>query len=344
MYPLTFPYEILSTANRNEWVLDPFCGRGTTLFAARIKSCNSVGIDSNQVACAISKAKLVSTTANEVTRLCGHILGSKLSFDIPEGEFWEHCYSSSTLKQICKIREYLLNSCETDAEIALRAIMLGILHGPRNVNTISYLSNQMPRTFSTKPKYSVNYWHKKGLEPPKIDVKEVVKRRAEFVFKTLPDRTNGFIIDQDSRKTFQVEAGVKFSWVITSPPYLGMVTYKQDQWLRNWFVGGPWKVDYTKPNQISHISLNDFEDDLKKVWKNVADVCTKRAKLVIRLGVLPSFKGTAREILESTLEADWDIQAIISAGMPGRGNRQAEHFGTSIGKANQELDCFAVLK
>ena len=29
------------------------------------------------------------------------------------------------------------------------------------------------------------------------------------------------------------------AWVVTSPPYYGLRTYGPDQWLRQWFLGGP---------------------------------------------------------------------------------------------------------
>lgn len=40
IYPL-----MLSEANSLEWVLDPFCGRGTTNFAARLRGLPSVGVN-----------------------------------------------------------------------------------------------------------------------------------------------------------------------------------------------------------------------------------------------------------------------------------------------------------
>ena len=47
MFPLKFPFKHLSRASKEDWVLDPFCGRGTTNFAARLLGLNSVGIDSS---------------------------------------------------------------------------------------------------------------------------------------------------------------------------------------------------------------------------------------------------------------------------------------------------------
>ena len=43
-------------------MVDPFCGRGTTNFAARLKGLPTIGFDSNPVAVAIAQGKLVDTT------------------------------------------------------------------------------------------------------------------------------------------------------------------------------------------------------------------------------------------------------------------------------------------
>ncbi len=347
MFPLSFPFEILEGATKDEWVLDPFCGRGTTLFAARLRGISSVGIDSSKVAIAISAAKFVSVRAEEIALLCNTIINGSGPVDVPEGPFWEACYHHDTLEQVVRIRNALLECCETDAEIALRALMLGILHGPQNARTPSYLSNQMPRTYSTKPDYSVRYWMDNNLRPQCIDIRDLVNRRARFVFSHIPKKCHGHAELGDSRKPFLFRPRDGYNWVITSPPYLGMTTYKQDQWLRDWFVGGSDKVDYTKSEQISRTSTGDFIDELAMVWKNVSQVCAPDAKLIIRLGMIPSFKGSAREIMHDSLEASnsgWMVKAIQPAGVPSRGSRQAEHFGVSIGRFSQEIDCFAELK
>ncbi|HEX8530729.1 MAG TPA: DNA methyltransferase, partial [Cytophagales bacterium] len=158
MFPIDFPFKKLIRAKKGEWVLDPFCGRGTTNYAARLSGLNSFGVDSNPVAVAIATSKLVNVNAFNITALAQNIISNSPEVNIPEGEFWHLCYHENTLRKICKIRQYLLKNCATEEEFALRGVMLGILHGPINKNTTSYLSNQMPRTFASKPTYSVKYW------------------------------------------------------------------------------------------------------------------------------------------------------------------------------------------
>ena len=64
MFPLDFPHSVLaSRARSGECVLDPFCGRGTTNFAARLLGLPTIGIDTDLVAMAATEAKLVAPKA-----------------------------------------------------------------------------------------------------------------------------------------------------------------------------------------------------------------------------------------------------------------------------------------
>lgn len=346
MFPLHFPFNCLKKAKRDEWVLDPFCGRGTTLFAARLKGCPSIGIDANRVAVDVSRSKFVDVTPNDVHALCKSILKKRKKITVPEGEFWDLCYHKETLHQIAAIREELIHNCQTDSETALKSLMLGILHGPIRKITSSYLSNQMPRTYSSKPDYSIRYWKKNNMAAPKIDVLELVKRRATYVFDTIPSKVSGDVMLADSRLPYDNMPHEGFKWVITSPPYVGMVTYNQDQWLRDWFSGGKSEVDYRKGNQLGQTSQNNYVTEIAKVWKNVADVCAPKAKMIVRLGVLPSYKGDPKEIIHRSIElsrAEWKLTSLRTAGKASVANRQAEHFGLKIGSARQEIDCYLEL-
>ncbi len=349
MFPLAFPFEALANAKAGEWVFDPFCGRGTTILAARLRGLPSVGVDSNPVAGAIASAKLAHVRAGEVIALASEILADVRPGPVPatpQGEFWSLCYALSTLRDICRIRNHLLAQCSTRVEVALRGVMLGILHGPL-LKARTYLSNQMPRTYSTKPVPAVRYWRKKKLLPPKIDVLATISRRARFSFEEVPPSMPGKVIMGDSRTFNFANLGAKFSWVITSPPYYGMRTYFPDHWLRNWFVGGPSDVDYRTDDQLSHHSEAEFVSDLAVVWKRTAEVCVPGSKLVCRFGALPSCDKDPRTLFGRSLEeanCGWKIKTIRDAGTSQHGRRQCDQFGTGKNQPLEEIDVYAVLE
>jgi len=346
MFPLQFPFEALADANDNEWVLDPFCGRGTTNFAARIRGLPSNGFDANPVAAYIAMSKFVTVRPTEIIRLTRKLIkkNSKPQ-DIPEGKFWDLCYHPKTLKTICILRQALLDHCSSNEEIALRALLLGVLHGPTMKGQPSYLSNQMPRTYATKPNAAINFWLKRDLEPKQVDVVALIKRRAEFCFLETPPPVKGGAYLKDSRTTLDLNTGIQYKWVVTSPPYFGMRTYIPDQWLRNWFVGGIDRVDYDQQNLITH-HLNKFTSDLSDVWKNVADVCTDRAHLIVRFGALPSLFQDPAELLIKSLEmagSNWNVIDIQPAGNATMGQRQSEQFQKNLGSAHTEIDLHSQL-
>jgi hypothetical protein len=173
MFPLSVPTKYLMGLALNDWVLDPFCGRGSTNYAARLLGLPSVGVDSNPVAAAIAEGKMVATSAEDIEKTSMAILASGAEVDVPQGEFWDLCYHSDTLRDLSRLRSALIQDCSLPERKALRALVLGILDGPRNKGTPSYLSNQMPRTYAAKPEYAVRFWTTRGLRPEYVDLAEL---------------------------------------------------------------------------------------------------------------------------------------------------------------------------
>jgi hypothetical protein len=347
MYPLEFPLTVLKKAAANDWVYDPFCGRGTTNFAARLYGLNSSGVDSSPVAAAIAAAKLAATTPENIVLECEKLLVSPATdVDLPAGEFWQLCYEEQTLLALCQLRTRLLEDCKSNETIALRAILLGALHGPQTKTKDSYLSNQMPRTYAAKPNYAVKFWKERELRPRHVDILTVVRERANRYYGNPLPQVHGQIIRGDSRNTSILDAGL-VRWIITSPPYYGMRTYIPDQWLRNWFLGGPPEVDYVSADQLTHGSPAEFAYELSMVWKRLASICDDKARLIIRFGGIHDRKAHPREIIKDSLRlagSHWRLQTVHSAGCSTAGKRQANQFVRSLKHPIEEFDFYARLE
>jgi len=345
MFPLHFPRGVLRRhASARDWVLDPFCGRGTTNFAARELGLASVGIDSSPVAAAIAQAKIPKVDASRVVTAAKQILlGRHAVPEVPHGDFWRLAYHPDTLHAISVLRQALLTRCESDARIVLRAIVLGALHGPLAKSEPSYFSNQCPRTYSPKPAYAVRFWRSRGLRPPKVDVLKVIAIRAKRHLTEQPPAGRGRVILGDSRQEDVLANEQPFSLVITSPPYYGMRTYVPDQWLRFWFLGGPDSVCYERPEgEIQHASPDDFAAQMSLVWKNARQVCRPSAKMVIRFGGINDRKQEPMALLKQSLAmGGWTINTVRSAGTAKNGRRQAEQFKRDCGTPIAEYDIYA---
>jgi hypothetical protein len=329
-------------------VFDPFCGRGTTIYAARYLGLQSWGIDTSPIAVAIAKAKLAVSTVDEVLDLATS-LATRIPKRIPETKFFRKAYRRKTLEQICAVREGLFTlKEETDASILLRAAMLGCLHGPRSkyIEGAGYFSNQMPRTFATKPDYSIQYWKTKGLVAPRVNILNVLERKLTRIkdLDKRPEGVEGHVTCADAR-TVSLRRNIhkKTSLVVTSPPYYGMRTYVEDQWLRMWFLGGPETVWYGNSSQISHGGQQAFIGELATVWDRIATSEAETVDLYIRFGSVPSAKSDPRQIIKSSLEQSgaWELLSVRNASDAHEGKRQADQMGMSSDAA-VEYDFHAI--
>ena len=325
-------------------MIDPFCGRGTTNLAARLLGLPTLGIDSHPLAVAISHAKLLSVTPEEVISEFDACLATALDPQhVPTGRFWELAYHESVLTTLCRLREALLETCDTAPRAALRAIILGALHGPLTQTVASHLSNQSPRTYAPKPAYAIKFWESRGLSPPYVDIRELVSRRATRYYETVLQPSIGTVRLGDARtfKAFSC-APRNVAWFITSPPYYGMRTYVSDQWLRLWFLGGRDQVDYGQEGQVQHGSPEMFAADLRRVWRNCAQKAAPQARLVIRFGGINDRRADPWEILQLSLRnSGWRIQTRTWAGTARSGRRQADSFSRGQTIPQEEFDLWA---
>lgn len=346
MFPLNFPLSILKKyASRGEWILDPFCGRGTTNYAARCLGMPSIGIDSSPVAVALSKAKLANTSVDKIVEVAKSILCEiERPSEVPTGEFWERVYHKKVLRVICRFRDGLKRNCSTDTRIALRAIIMGALHGPVGKVSQSYFSNQCPRTYAPKPGYAIRFWKKNKMVPKEIDVISIIRSRAFRYYQNERKASGQIILGDSCNPSIYDQMRQTFGYVITSPPYFGMNTYLPDQWLRLWFLGGKPEVDYSANNQISHTRLDAYIFDLESVWQQVARRCHPGSHLVVRVGSINSKKVNTKDIIKQSLKnTDWRLVTIKSADTASKGKRQALYFLSDPKNASQEFDFWARL-
>lgn len=346
MFPLEYPLGVLRQyARQRPIVMDPFCGRGTTLFASRKLGLAARGIDSSPIAVAIARAKLAAIDGAKALALATKYMEEHAQQAVvPSNAFFNAAFHPEVLRKVCAIRHGLLQvHRDTNTTVILRAAMLGCLHGPvsKSPERLAYFSNQMPRTFASKPDYSVRYWKEKRLVAPAVDVLKVLERKlARLEDSSLPqtgtltDARNG-----DSRMAASLPADCRdFSVVVTSPPYYGMRTYVEDQWLRHWFLGGPDHVIYGESTQLEHTGFDTFALSLGKVWKNMARTKADELDMHIRFGIIPSSKVDAKALVRASLEASgvrWEEVSVRSAKTAASGKRQADHMAASSSAARE---------
>ena len=355
MFPEDFVFKHAKEyTSEGDRIFDPFSGRGTTLFQSLLMKRKAAAVDVNPVAYCISKAKAqipsLDNVQDEIERLEKlYYARARLSLDVEQDKlppFFKRAYYHSTLRQLLYLRR-ALKWRDDPVHCFIMALALGSLHGESDKSR-SYFSNQMPRTISTKPSYSLKYWSENELWPNKRDVFSLLQSRAGFRLLDQQGVRRGSVALADARLSSQVFPRLKnsVSAIITSPPYLDMLRYEEDQWLRLWFLGSrPYPVygKYSKDDR--HTSKTLYWSFLEDVWKGVEPLMKRESVLVCRIGTTAIKQRDLTLGLKASLKKAFATAELLKHPKVSQiKNRQAAHFLPGSKGCKYEVDYIFALK
>lgn len=311
MFPESFVRRHLVWSKPGDTVLDPFSGRGTTAFESLLGGRAALAGDTNPVAVCVSRAKADPPTIASVRERLEQL---RLEFNDSErgpsglqvDPFFQLCFAQETLEQVLFLRDQLQwKTRRTDTFIA--ALALGCLHGESHRSKWVF-SNRMPRTISTKPDYSVRWWKKQRCVPPRRDVFSILRQVAEYRYVSPLPELRGRIASCDARHLASrfKDSRASVSLVITSPPYLDTTNYREDQWLRLWFLGGASRPTRQKEADDRHRGAASYWMFLEEAWRGVAPLLKDGAHLVVRIG--------GRHIEKASVEAELRLTLVRGLG------------------------------
>ncbi|ARV11724.1 restriction endonuclease [Gilvibacter sp. SZ-19] len=244
--PSLAKYFIKYFTDENDLVFDPFSGRGTTILESRLLNRNSIGSDLNPIALALCKAKSHKLNKKDIIERINELESDyDYALYLPEAQSESDeihlIFHQATLAQLCYLKDTLLISKNAIDEFLIGAI-LGIMHGgERKDGTSGYLSISMPNTFSMSPEYVRRFVQTKELNRVKRNVFDILKEKVERVFsKHKSPKKESYILECDAKEISKSEKLKKHigkvDLILTSPPYLGIVNYAKQNWIRSWFL------------------------------------------------------------------------------------------------------------
>lgn len=299
MFPTDFALDIIRRySQQSDAVLDPFCGRGSSVYAAAVLGRRGCGIEINPVGWLYSTVKLrPGPKADVLNRL--EQLGSWASKvrreDVRLPEFFRRCFSPGVLRFLLTARQRL-SWKRSRVDASLMALILVYLHGKYKQS----LSNQMRQSRAMSPSYSLRWWKEKGMTAPNIDPVEFLQKRIEWRYKKgVPHRSQVRVFLGDSSVLLKrLRPKQKFRLLFTSPPYRGLANYHYDQWLRLWMLGGP-----PSPRrcwgkyQAKFESRSEYEHLLTTVFKTAAPNVARDAVIYVRTDARDFTYGCTRNVL-----------------------------------------------
>jgi len=326
-----------------DYVLDPFCGRGTTALSSVLLGRKAISSDTNDVAYCLTSAKTnpprSGTAHSRIFQLKEEYRRNRSHYcELPP--FFQKAFSKRTLRQLLFLRDHLRwKTSKVDAMVA--ALVLGSLHGESH-RSGAYLSNQMPRTISTKPGYSMRFWEARNLSAPERDVFRVIEQRLEYRYVSAAPSSESLVFHADVRRLPYLfdRRKAPIRCVITSPPYLDVTNFEEDQWLRLWFLGGP---PFPTRNRLStddrHVTEGGYWSFIADMWRSLGAVLESNAHIVLRVGGRRQSPKAISKCLHHTSISSGRKVRLVSSRVTEIKNRQTRSFRPGSRGCLVEVDC-----
>lgn len=290
MFPLEFAFDVVEKYSKpDDYIIDPFAGRCSSVYAGGVLGRKSLGIEINPVGWLYGTVKLKPAGKEDVIA-CLHDIYEKRNHykqaikRMPE--FYRICYCDEVLKFLLAARAHL-DWKNNNVDATLMSILLIYLHAKLGEG----LSNQMRMTKSMGMNYSIQWWKKHQMAtPPELNPYQFILKKIEWRYdKGTPNITESAVVLGDSSNELiniarnAIDNDIKFSLLFTSPPYYSVTNYHTDQWLRLWLLGGPENPQLLKDKHKGRfINKPEYYDLLDKVFGECSKIMDQKSTIYVR--------------------------------------------------------------
>ena len=234
-----FFIELLSDVG--DIIYDPFSGRGTTVIEAGLLGRKIVSNDVNPLSEILTRPRFTPPTIEDVAKRL-----SRLDFDNAlESEMdLSMFFHERTLSEILSIRKYLCERKESGNEDGIdRWIAMVSTNRLTGHSTGFFSVYTLPPNQAASPKSQKKINEVRRQIPEYRDTKEIILRKTNSLLRNLtsPQKANinavgrsGLFIHRSAAYTPEIAAD-SVQLTVTSPPFLNIVQYSKDNWLRCWF-------------------------------------------------------------------------------------------------------------
>ena len=269
MFPLDFAFDVVERYSKEgDYIIDPFAGRCSSIYAGGVLGRNSLGIEINPVGWLYGTVKLNPANKEDVIDRLLEIYGKRNDYT----------------ESIQRMPDWK----ENNIDATLMSILLIYLHAKLGEG----LSNQMRMTKSMGMNYSILWWKKNNMvSPPIINPCDFIVKKIEWRYKKgTPKVTKDSVVilgDSSNELVNVVEQSLnnntKFSLLFTSPPYCSITDYHADQWLRLWLLGGsesPQALDGKYRGRF--VNKQEYYDLLDNVFNLCSKVMKEKSIIYVR--------------------------------------------------------------
>jgi len=234
-------YFIDRLSKAGDVIYDPFCGRGTTAIEAALLGRHVATNDVNPLSAILTRPRLEAPLIASIdVRLRALKLAPKRRNDIDLTMF----YHPDTERELLNLRAYLAERCSNGTEDStdrwIRMVATNRLtgHSPGFFSAYTLPPNQ---AVSAESQIKIN--EKTGKSPEHRDIRALILRKSMQLQSDINAAARWRLQQAAAQAQFlqgpaNATTGIADDSVqltVTSPPFLNVVQYAKDNWLRCWF-------------------------------------------------------------------------------------------------------------
>ncbi|WP_024880004.1 DNA methyltransferase [Methylosinus sp. LW3] len=258
-----------------EAVLDPFMGRGTTPLEAALQGRRPMGADINPLSILLTRPRLAPPSLAAIEKRLAEIPWEQGAVERDDLHVFYH---PETLRRLCALRRHLLERDTDEIDDWIRMVAINRLtgHSPGFFSVYSLPPNQ---AVSVEAQAKINA--KRKQTPPLRDVAALILRKSRALLADgapPPHRPAVLATSEAWRAPYAGDAEVRL--VVTSPPFLDVVQYASDNWLRNWFAG----VDTDAVRISAHRSEAEWERMVRACLAEFARIVAPGGHVAFEVG------------------------------------------------------------
>lgn len=228
---------------RGDMVYDPFSGRGTVVIEAALLGRSIVANDVNPIGEILSSPRLNIPRIPELEARLNEIPGDENArAEIDLSMF----YHPRTESEIVSLKNYLKERKErgeedhVDSWIRMVATNRLTGHSPGFFSVYTLPPNQ-----AVQPENQRRINERRNQKPEYRDIRKLILRKSGSLIRGISGglgdqlrdiSRESLFLTEDARCTDQIE-DESIQLTVTSPPFLDVVQYAGDNWLRGWFNG-----------------------------------------------------------------------------------------------------------
>ena len=264
-------------------IYDPFMGRGTTPMEAFLLGRRPLGNDINPLSRLLLQPRLNPPTIKEIENRLDKI---DLSHAEEEYDGLLAFFHKDTLCEIISLKEYLLKREESgeidniDAWIRMVAINRLTGHSEGFFSVYTLPPNQAV-TIKRQEKINAN----RNQVPDYKEIKARIIKKSKSLLKDWKELESPgmdpscVLATGDSRFASSIEDN-SAQLVVTSPPFLDVVNYQADNWMRCWFIG----IDSSDINISQLKSIKEWEATMTGVLTDLRRIVKPGGHIAFEVG------------------------------------------------------------